>query len=116
MASGIFIEAQNALVSTITALGYTAITDPRNIRPMSVLISPPTFDSFTYNVGDITFTISVVAAPPANQDAVDYLLTQVDVLMNSSLPITSGRPAVVTIGGQELPAYDLTVRIASRRN
>jgi hypothetical protein len=116
MASGIFIEAQNSLVATITALGFQPVTDPRNIRPLSVLISPPTFDSFTYNVGDLTFTISVVAAPPANQDAIDWLLTQVDTLMNSSLPITSGRPSVVTIGGQELPAYDLTVRIASRRN
>ena len=116
MASGIFIEAQNALVSTITALGFKPVTDPRNVRPLSVLINPPSFDSFTYNVGDLTFTISVVAAPPANQDAVDYLLTSVDQLMNSSLPITSGRPSVVSIGGQDLPAYDLTVRIASRRN
>ena len=116
MASGIFIEAQNSLVTTITNLGFKPVTDPRNIRPLSVLISPPTFDSFTYNVGDLTFTISVVAAPPANQDAIDWLLTQVDTLMNSSLPITSGRPSVVTIGGQELPAYDLTMRIASRRN
>ncbi len=116
MASGIFIEAQNALVSTITGLGFKPVTDPRNVRPLTVLINPPTFDSFTYNVGDLTFTISVVAAPPANQDAVDYLLTSVDTLMNSALPITSGRPSVVTIGGQELPAYDLTVRIASRRN
>lgn len=116
MASGIFIEARDALSATITALGYKVVTDPRNVRPMSVIIGPPTFDSFTYNVGDLTFTISVVAAPPANQDAVDYLLTQVDTLMNSTLPITSGRPSVVTIGGQELPAYDLTVRIASRRN
>lgn len=116
MASGIFIEARDALATTITNLGYKVVTDSRNVRPLTVLINPPTFDSFTFNVGDITFIISVVAAPPANQDAIDWLLTQVDTLMNSALPITNGQPAVVSIGGQELPAYDLTVRISSRRN
>ena len=116
MPSGIFIEAQTAIVNAITGLGFVPVTDPRNVRPLTVLINPPTFDSFTYNVGDLTFTISVVAAPPANQDAVDYLLTSVDSLMNSTLPITSGRPSSVSIGGQDLPAYDLTVRISSRRN
>ena len=116
MASGIFIEARNSLVATIEALGFKAVTDPRNLRPLSVLIGPPEFESFTYNVGDLTFTVTVAAAPPANQYAVDYLLTQVDTLMNSTLPITAGRPSVLNIGGQELPAYDLTVRISSRRN
>lgn len=116
MASGIFYESTQALVSTITGLGLVAVTDPRNARPLTVLIEPPSFDAFTYNVGDLTFRISVLAAPPGNQDASDYLLTTVDALMNSTLPITSGQPNTIELGGQNLPCYDLTVRIASRRN
>lgn len=115
-ASGIFIEATNALKTTIEALGFKVVTDSRNIRPLTVLIEPPTFDAFTFNVGDLTFRVSILAAPPGNQDASDYLLTSVDKLMNSSLPITSGRPGSLDVGGQVLPCYDLTVRIASRRN
>lgn len=116
MPSGIFYESTQALVSTITSLGLVAVTDPRNARPLTVLIEPPSFDAFTYNVGDLTFRVSVLAAPPGNQDASDYLLTTVDALMNSTLPITSGQPNTIELGGQNLPCYDLTVRIASRRN
>jgi hypothetical protein len=36
--------------------------------------------------------------------------------MNSSLAITGGQPTIAQIGSQELPAYDLTVRISSKRN
>ncbi|MGA1052363.1 MAG: hypothetical protein ACO3WU_08710 [Ilumatobacteraceae bacterium] len=81
-----------------------------------MLIELPTFDAFTYNVGDITLTIRVLAPPPGNQDSGDYLLTAIDALMNSSLAITGGQPTIAQIGSQELPAYDLTVRISSKRN
>jgi hypothetical protein len=44
-------------------------------------------------------------------------LTTIDTLMaDQGLAVTSGQPSLAIIGSQELPAYDLTVRIASRRN
>lgn len=115
-ATGMFAEAITAVANVITAKGYVAVTDPRNARPLTVFIELPTFDAFTYNVGDITLTIRVLAPPPGNQDAGDYLLTAIDALMNSSLAITGGQPTIAQIGSQELPAYDLTVRISSKRN
>jgi len=115
-ATGMFAEAITAVVNVITARGYVAVTDPRNARPLTVFVELPTFDAFTYNVGDITLTIRVLAPPPGNQDAGDYLLTAIDTLMNSSLAITGGQPTIAQIGSQELPAYDLTVRISSKRN
>jgi hypothetical protein len=115
-ATGIFVEAINALKATITGLGYKVVTDPRNVRPLTVYIEPPMFTSFTYNVGDLTCRVSVLAPPPGNQDASDYLMTVVDALMNSTLPIQDGRPGSLDVGGQVLPCYDLTIRIASRRN
>ena len=115
-ATGIFAEARDAIVTRITNLGLKPVTDPRNARPLTVFVELPTFTSFTYNVGDLTFTIRVLGAPPGNQDTADWLLTTIDTLMaDQGLAVVAGQPSLAIIGSQELPAYDLTVRIASRR-
>lgn len=116
-ASGIFSAARDAIVARITALGLKPVTDPRNARPLTVFVELPTFDSFTFNVGDVTFILRVLGAPPGNQDTADYLLTTIDTIMaDQGLAVVSGQPTLAVIGGQELPAYDLTIRIAVRRN
>jgi ABC-type Zn uptake system ZnuABC Zn-binding protein ZnuA len=116
-ATGIFAESRTAIVNALTALGIASVTDPRNARPMTVMVNPPTFDSFTYNVGDIRFELLILAAPPGNQDAEDYLITTADTIMASTaLAVTDGRPIAVTVGDQQIPAYSLTVAIAARRN
>jgi hypothetical protein len=106
----------NACKTALTALNLKPITDPRNARPMSVLIELPTVDAFTYNVGDVSLRLRVLAPPPGNQDAADYLMTIADSIMNSPIAITDIRPGLAIIGGQELPTYDLTARIAVKRN
>jgi hypothetical protein len=83
---------------------------------MSVLIELPTVTAFTYNVGDIRLTLRILAPPPGNQDAGDYLMTIADQIMNSPIAVTDLRPGLVSIGGQDLPSYDLTVAVAVRRN
>ena len=116
-ATGIFAESRTAIVNALTALSLVPVTDPRNARPMTVLINPPTFDAFTYNVGDIRFELLILAAPPGNQDAEDYLITTADTIMASTtLAVTDGRPIAVTVGDQQIPAYSLTVALATRRN
>ena len=116
-ATGIFADARTAIVDALTALGIVSVIDPRNARPMTVLIDPPTFDAFTYNVGDMRFNLLILAAPPGNQDAEDYLITTADTIMASTtLAVTNGRPTSVAVGDQNIPAYSLTVAIAARRN
>lgn len=116
MAGGMFLEATEAIVNRISDLGLKPVTDPRNARPLTVFIELPTFTSFTYNVGDLTFTLRVLGTPPGNQDTGDYLLATIDTLMaDGGLAVVAGQPTIAVIGGQELPAYDLTVRIASKR-
>lgn len=115
-ATGIFADSRTAVVNALTALGLAAVIDPRNARPLTVLVNPPTFDAFTYNVGDIRFDLLILAAPPGNLDAEDYLITTADTIMNSALSVTSGRPTLTDIGGQTLPSYDITVAVAVRRN
>ena len=115
-ATGIFAEAVGTVKTALTALGLKPVTDPRNARPLSVMIELPTFDAFTYNVGDIRLTVRILAPPPGNQDSGDYLVTVADQIMNSPIAVTDGRPGFATYGGQDLPCYDLTVAVAVRRN
>ena len=115
-ASGILVDAVNAVKTQLTALSLVPITDPRNARPMSVLIELPSVTAFTYNVGDIRLTLRILAPPPGNQDAGDYLMTIADQIMNSTIAVTDLRPGLVSVGGQDLPSYDLTVAVAVRRN
>jgi hypothetical protein len=114
--SGILYEAVTACKTALTTLGLVPITDPRNARPLSVLIELPTVTAFTYNVGNIDLRLRVLAPPPGNQDAGDYLMQIADQIMNSPIAVTDLRPGLVTVGGQDLPSYDLTVAVAVRRN
>lgn len=115
-ATGVFAAAVDATTSVLTALGLAWTTDPRNIRPRSVFVELPTFETWTYNVADVRLTLRVLAAPPGNQDAGDYLITTADAIMNSALAVTNGRPGYASVGGQDLPTYDLTVAVAVKRN
>lgn len=115
-ATGIFSDAIDAVTDVLTALNVPWATDPRNARPGSVLVELPSFDTWTYNVGDIRVAVRILAAPPSNQDAGNYLISMADKLMNSELAITGGRPGYLTLSGQDLPTYDLTVAVAVRRN
>lgn len=115
-ATGIFAEAQAQLVASLAALGLAVVTDVRNARPISVLVDPPTFTCFNNNVAEIEFGVKVLAAPPGNSDAVDYLITAADKIMNSSISLIRGIPGVMQIGGQEVPTYDLTVRVGTQRS
>ena len=113
--AGIFTDTINTVAATITSLGLTAVTDPRNARPLTVFVELPSFNSFNNQTADITVDLRVLGAPPGNQDTTDYILGVVDTLMNSPLAVISGNPSIAQIGSQELPAYDLTIRIASKR-
>lgn len=115
-ATGILADAITAISTDLAGLGYKVVTDPRNARPLTVLLELPTLDSFTYNVGDIRVRARILAAPPGNQDATDWLISQVDTIMASDIGVLSGSPGYATYGGQEIPTYDLTIAVAVRRN
>lgn len=115
-ATGVFAEAQATLVASLGALGLKVVTDVRNARPITVLVDPPTFTCFNNNIAEIEFGVKVLAAPPGNSDAVDYLITTADTIMNSSISLIRGIPGVMQIGGQEVPTYDLTVRVGTQRS
>ena len=113
--SGIFTDTIDTVSASLTALGLKPVTDSRNARPLTVFVELPTFTCFNNQIADITVDLRVLGAPPGNQDASDYILGVVDTIMNSPLAVISGNPSIAQIGSQELPAYDLTIRIASKR-
>lgn len=113
---GILHCAVQTVKDSLVALNLTVVTDPRNIRPYSVFVELPTVSAFNYNVGDMTLIVHVLAPPPGNQDASDYLTTIADQILNSEIAVTDLRPGFVSTGGQDLPSYDLTVRVAIERN
>lgn len=110
-AVGPISDTRTAIANLITAAGFTPVTDPRNARPLTVFIELPTITAVTFKVLDLTFLLRILGAPPGNQDSLDWIFTTVDTLIQvDDLAIISGTPSLATIGSQELPAYDLTVR------
>jgi hypothetical protein len=112
---GIFRYSISDVSAVLESIGVTPVTDPRNARPGTVFVELPTFTAFTSQIADVTMVLRVLGAPPGNTDAANWILETVDVIMDSPLAVIDGRPTMASIGQQDLPAYDLTIRLASRR-
>jgi hypothetical protein len=116
-ATGLFATAYSAVATALSNAGLVVVTDPRNARPLSVFVELPTATAFNSNILDVTIVCRILSAPPGNQDAADYLLTTADTIHQlTTIAVTDCRPSVALIGEQQIPAYDLTVRISARRN
>jgi hypothetical protein len=115
-ATGILQAARTAVADAITAKGLTVVTDPRNARPLTVFVDLPSCAGFNSNILDVTILVRILAAPPANSDAADYLLTTADTIHSSTgLAVTSVEPGSIQFAEQIIPTYDLTVRLSVRR-
>lgn len=111
--AGIFRDSIAAVSTVLTGLGLVPVTDPRNARPLTVFLELPTWNTFAKHVADVTMRLRILGAPPGNQDVANYLLTTAWTIMNSSLAVVSGNPSTAIVGSQEMPAYDLVIRLAS---
>jgi len=114
-ATGTLAAAIASIKTVLTGLGLKPVTDPRNARPLTVFIELPTAQMFNGNIPDATVVLRVLAPPPGNQDATDYLLSVADTIIGSSLAVVAAAPSIALIGEQSLPAYDLTTRLAIER-
>jgi hypothetical protein len=113
--AGIFTDTVDTVSASLTALGLKPVTDPRNARPLTVFVELPTFTCFNNQIADITVDLRILGAPPGNSDSANYILGVVDTIMDSPIAVVSGSPSLAQIGSQELPAYDLTIRIGTSR-
>ena len=116
-ATGILAAAYSSVTTALADAGLVVVTDPRNARPMSVFVELPIGDVFNNNIVDVRISIRILAAPPYNQDSANYLLSTFDIIHQlDTLAVVDFRPSTAVIGEQNIPAYDLTVRLSTRRN
>ena len=115
-ATGILADAYDNVCTRLSNAGLVVVKDPRNARPMSVFVEVPTATAFNNNIVDVTIVCRILAGGPANSDAADYLLTQANVIHENIEGVIDVRPSSAIIGEQTIPAYDLTVRLSTRRN
>jgi hypothetical protein len=116
-ATGILAAAYSSVTTALANAGLIVVTDPRNARPLSVFVELPTGAAFNENIVDATIRLRVLAAPPGNQDAADYLLTTFDTIHQlQTIAVVDFTPSTTQVGEQIIPSYDITVRLSTRRN
>ena len=115
-ATGILAAAYDNVCTRLADAGMVVVKDPPNARPLSVFVEAPTVVGFNSNIIDATIVCRILAGGPGNSDALDYLMTQADTIIENVEGITDARPSAALIGEQQIPAYDLTVRVSTRRN
>ncbi len=111
----LFNEAIDDLATSLaTITGLRVVTDPRNINPPCVFMDAPTFTAFNTNIADLTFPVRVISLGPANLDALRNVLAMCAQLLSANVAVTEGRPITLSIGGQDLAAYDVTIRMKAQ--
>ena len=111
----LFNEAIDDLAASLaTITGLRVVTDPRNINPPCVFMDAPTFTAFNTNIADLTFPVRVISLGPANLDALRNVLAMCAQLLSANVAVTEGRPITLSIGGQDLAAYDVTIRMKAQ--
>ena len=106
----LFNEAIDDLATTLATIsGLRIVTDPRNLNSNCVFIDAPSFSAMNNHIVTMTFPVRVIGIGPGNLDTLRPLLAISAALLEKNVTVTSGNPALASIGGQEFPAYDLTV-------
>lgn len=112
---GALNDIQAELVTSLENAGLTVVTDPRLMAPNLAMVEPPRVTGISGNLSQVEWDVNVTALPPGNAAAVEALLDQVDAVIQA-VPVSTATPGVLSIGGQDLPAYTLTVTYTIRRN
>lgn len=103
-------EIADELADALNTAGVNTTTDIRNLRPPGAVIGPPRVRVIRgpNMLVEATWTVTVAAPGPGNLDALNALLTLAETATRT-INVTDWTPTVLTVGGGELPALDLTV-------
>lgn len=111
----LFNEAIDDLATTLaTITGLRIVTDPRNLNSNCVFIDAPSFTAMNDHIVTMIFSVRVIGIGPGNLDTLRPLLAISANLLEKNVAVVSGNPALASIGGQEFPAYDLTIRMQAQ--
>ena len=106
----LFNTAIDNLAATLgTITGLRVVTDPRDLNPPCVFLGAPALTAWNGNIAKMEFNATVVTLGPGNLDALRNVLNISASILNKNVAVTDGRPTTVNIGGQEFPAYELTI-------
>ena len=113
----LFNEAIDDLAYALqTVSGLRVVNDPTRIVPNCVYIQAPSFSTAAGN-GNIVrmdFPVKVVGSGPASLGVLREILQIASLVVGSNVVAMTGRPSTLEVGGQEFPAYDLTVGVQAR--
>ncbi len=111
----LFNETIDDLAATLATIsGLRVVTDPQQINPPCVFLDAPSFEAWNYNIVKMSFPVRIFSLGPSNLDALRNILGICAQLLAKNVAITDGRPVSVMIGGQEFPAYDVTIPIQAQ--
>jgi hypothetical protein len=111
----LFNETIDDLAATLATIsGLRVVTDPQQINPPCVFLDAPSFEAWNYNIVKMNFPVRIFSLGPSNLDALRNILSICAQLLAKNVAITDGRPVSVIIGGQEFPAYDVSIPIQAQ--
>jgi hypothetical protein len=111
----LFNETIDDLAATLATIsGLRVVTDPQQINPPCVFLDAPSFEAWNYNIVKMNFPVRIFSLGPSNLDALRNILSLCAQLLAKNVAITDGRPVSVIIGGQEFPAYDVSIPIQAQ--
>jgi hypothetical protein len=111
----LFNEAIDDLSTTLaTITGLRVVTDPKNINPPCAFLDAPSFDAFNYNIVRMTFPVRIIGSNVVDLNGLRVLLSIAAGLLTKNVAVTDGRPSVISIGGQDYGAYDLTIEMQAQ--
>ena len=100
---------RETLAGKIEAEGLTVALDPRDVNPPCVLIGVPrVVGVLTGCAVAVELSVEIVAPPPGNLDALEWMLEQVPTVMGAT-GAEGGSGASRRIADTELPVYQLNI-------
>ena len=115
--SGTFTDIYDLIVTTLADAGLPVLDDSRAVRPPCIIVEPPTAVQVP-NASTVTleYPVIICAPPPGNRDSAIYLMNMADRVIDLLEGSFEARPTVYNAGTQELPAYQVTIRLTAIRS
>jgi len=108
-------EARAAIVAELEPLGVPVVVDVRDLQPPAIVVGlADQIDWYTVCGPQARVRVSIVAAPPGNADAGDWLSDTVEAVLRALSGAQAGPATLGTYdpgNGSRLPAYDVPVII-----
>jgi hypothetical protein len=108
-------DAVTKVTTALTSANVPWTAEPGAARPNCVLVELPTFSAFAKAIGEVTVTVRVLGSPPGNTATNKWILDTVETICASPIAVVGGRPSTADYGNQQLPAYDLEVKVGTNR-